>query len=160
MLSSLASYRKRGTTTAMAELPWVDFTRLHLVALLVAATVLATRTAPHLSRLRRLLNQLIRERAPGGDFATAIVRVTDIAEIHCAFTAEGDADRLASPVEARAARPPGAPRRVDGRPIEPSVPAPRRRWRWLDCSERPIYSDNALRSRDDVSRSGRRNPSP
>jgi hypothetical protein len=90
----------------MAELPWVDFTRLHSVAHLVAATVLPTRTAPHLSRLRRLLNQLIREQAPGGDFATAIVRVTDIAEIHCGFSAEADADRLASLVEARAAHPP------------------------------------------------------
>jgi hypothetical protein len=40
----------------MAELPWVDFTRLHSLAHLVVVTVVPTRTAPHLARLRRLLN--------------------------------------------------------------------------------------------------------
>jgi hypothetical protein len=74
---------------AMPELHWVGFIRLHPGAHLVTASVMPPRTAPHLSRPRRLFNQLIRERARGGDFATAIVRVTDIAELHYAFTARG-----------------------------------------------------------------------
>jgi hypothetical protein len=63
--------------------------------------------APPLSSAQ-LLNQLIREQVQGGDFATAIVRVTDIAEIHCGFAAEAGADRLASLVDAYAPHPPEA----------------------------------------------------
>jgi hypothetical protein len=124
----------------MAELPWVDFTRLHSVAHLVAATVLPTRTAPHLSRLRRLLNQLIREQAPGGDFATAIVRVTDISpKSTAAFPLRPTRigwrrwSRRVPRIRLR-------PRRADGRRIEPSVSAQRRRWRWLDCLPRNARS--------------------
>jgi hypothetical protein len=63
------------------------------------------RIGHHLTRLRRRLNQLIREQAPIGDFATAIVRVTGVAEIHCGFAAKSDADRLASLAMAHPPRP-------------------------------------------------------
>ena len=92
----------------MAELPWVDFIRLHPAAHLVTASVVPPRTGHHLARLRRLLNQLIREQAPSGDFATAIVRVTGVAEIHCSFAVKADADRLASLVKAHSPRRPDA----------------------------------------------------
>jgi hypothetical protein len=90
----------------MAELAWVDFIRLHPAAHLVTASVVPPRTGNHLARLRRRLNQLIREQAPVGDVATAIVRLTGIAEIHCGFAAKADADRLAWLVKARAPRRP------------------------------------------------------
>jgi hypothetical protein len=92
----------------MAELLWVDFIRLHPAGHLVTASVVPPRTGHHLARLHRLLNQLIRERAPTDDFATAVVRVTGVAEIHCGFAARADADRLAALVKAR------APSRSDG----------------------------------------------
>jgi hypothetical protein len=53
-----------------------------------------------------LLIQLIREQAPTGDFATAIVRVTGVTEIHCSFAIKADADRLSSLIKARAPRRP------------------------------------------------------
>ena len=92
----------------MAELPWVDFIRLHPAAHLVAASVVPPRTGQHLDRLRGLVNQLIREQTSTGDFATAVVRVAEMPEIHCGFAAEADADRLAALVEAC------TPRRSDG----------------------------------------------
>jgi hypothetical protein len=90
----------------MPELPWIDFIRLHPTAHLVAASVVPPRAGHHLARLRWLLNQLIREQAPPGNFATAIVRVAGVAEIHCSFAAKADADRLASLVKARSVRRP------------------------------------------------------
>ncbi len=92
----------------MPERPWVDFIRLHPAAHLVTASVVPPRTGHHLARLRRLLNRLIREQAPTSEFATAVVRITGVTEIHCGFAAEADADRRASLVKAR------APRRSEG----------------------------------------------
>jgi hypothetical protein len=92
----------------MPERPWVDFIRLHPAAHLVTASVVPPRTGHHLARLRRLLNRLIREQAPTGDFATAVVRISGVTEIHCGFAADADANRLALLVKAR------APRRSDG----------------------------------------------
>jgi hypothetical protein len=85
----------------MAQLPWVDFLQLHSKAHLLAAVVKPTRSSNHLLRLRRLLANVIEEGHPSADFATAIVRPTEVAEIHCAFRDKGDADRLAELTKAR-----------------------------------------------------------
>jgi len=92
----------------MPERPWVDFIRLHPAAHLVTASIVPPRTGHHLARLRRLLNRVIREQAPTGEFATAVARITGVTEIYCGFAAEADADRLASLISAR------APRRSEG----------------------------------------------
>ena len=85
----------------MAHLPWVDFLQLHSSPHLVAAIILPSRSSNHLLRLRRILANVIEEGRPGADFATAIVRPTEVAQIHCAFVDKSDADRLAELTQAR-----------------------------------------------------------
>jgi hypothetical protein len=85
----------------MAQLPWVDFLQLQSKAHLVAAIVVPTRSSSYLLRLRRLLVTVIEEGRPASDFATAIVRPTEVAQIQCAFLDQGDADRLARLAKAR-----------------------------------------------------------
>jgi hypothetical protein len=85
----------------MAHLPWVDFLQLHSSPHLVAAIILPSRSSNHLLRLRRILVNVIEAGRPGADFATAIVRPTEVAQIHCAFVDQGDADRLAQLTQAR-----------------------------------------------------------
>jgi hypothetical protein len=87
----------------MARLPWVDFTRAHPNGHLVAAVIVPTRAPQRLTHLRQLLNKLIAQQNPAADFATALVRVTDVAQIHCGFADKADADRLAAIVKAEAA---------------------------------------------------------
>jgi hypothetical protein len=87
----------------MEKLSWADFVRLHPAAHLVTAAVVPPRSGHHLARLPR---QLIRKQAPASDYATAIVRISGFAEIHCGFAAKADADRLASLVKARVPRRP------------------------------------------------------
>jgi hypothetical protein len=90
----------------MEKLSWADFVRRHPAAHLVTAAVVPPRSGHHLARLPRQLNQPIRKQAPASDYATAIVRITGFAEIHCGFAAKADADRLASLVKARVPRRP------------------------------------------------------
>lgn len=85
----------------MAHLPWVDFLQIHSSPHLVAAIILPSRSSNHLLRLRRLLANVIDEARPVADFATAIVRPTEVAQIHCAFVDKRDADRLAELTQAR-----------------------------------------------------------
>jgi hypothetical protein len=85
----------------MAHLPWVDFLQLHPSPHLVAAIILPSRSSNHLLRLRRILANVIEEGRPVADFATAIVRPTEVAQIHCAFVDKNDADRLAELTQAR-----------------------------------------------------------
>jgi hypothetical protein len=90
------------------ELPWVDFIRLHPGAHLVTASVVPPRTGQHLARPRRLLNQLIREQAPTGDFATTVVRTTEGTKIHCGLASRADADGFAGLAGARRRTAPSA----------------------------------------------------
>ena len=50
-----------------------------------------------------MLRKTIEQAQPSSVFATTIVRVAGTVEIHCGFTQESDADRLASLVQARPA---------------------------------------------------------
>jgi hypothetical protein len=88
----------------MASLPWIDFLRDHSKAHLVVGVVTSTASSSHLTRLRRLLNELIARQSPQGAFSTAVVRQTGETEIHCGFAEQADADRLASIVKARRPR--------------------------------------------------------
>ena len=89
----------------MAHLPWVDFLGTHPTAHLVAAVIVPARSASHLLRLRRLMQHLIEDQQPAGDYATAIVRPTEIAHIHCGFADKADADRFAMVAKAQRTKP-------------------------------------------------------
>jgi hypothetical protein len=89
----------------MARLPWIDFIGTHRTAHLVAAVIVPTRSAQHLRRLRNLLDRVIGDHGTMADFATAIVRPTEVAQVHCGFADKADADRLARIVAARCVEP-------------------------------------------------------
>jgi hypothetical protein len=88
----------------MARRAWVEFTRGHPNAHLVAAVVRPPRSPHHLARLQNLLDDLIASMPPASEYATAIVRRAGVAQIHCGFADETDADRFARLAGARAAR--------------------------------------------------------
>ena len=88
----------------MARRAWVEFTRGHPNAHLVAAVVRPPRSPHHLARLQNLLDDLIAGLAPASEYATAIVRRAGVARIHCGFAGKADADRFARRAGARAMR--------------------------------------------------------
>jgi hypothetical protein len=88
----------------MTKRAWVEFCRAYPNAHLVAAVVRPARAAHHISRLQRLLNRLIGKLEPSSEFSTAIVRATEVVQIHCGFASKDDADRFAGLAKARAAR--------------------------------------------------------
>jgi hypothetical protein len=101
-------HRHREAEIPMAQLQWVDFIRKYQAGHLVTAVVEPARSSQHLLRLRRLLSGMISEGKPSSDFATAIVRVTGVVQIHCGFAEKRDADVLAGLTKARSAlRPAG-----------------------------------------------------
>jgi hypothetical protein len=84
----------------MQRLAWVDFLRTSSGAHLAAAVVPSTRGPGHMHSLGRLLQRLIVEQEPASAYASGIVRLTEVAEIHCGFADEADADRFAIIVRA------------------------------------------------------------
>jgi len=84
---------------------WVDFLRRYPGAYLVAGIVIPTRAGPHLRELHRLLDQSLRELELTSDYATTIVRPTEVVQIYCAFAEKTDADHVARMTKARAAAP-------------------------------------------------------
>jgi hypothetical protein len=88
----------------MARRAWVEFTRGHPNAHLVAAVVRPPRSPHHLARLQNLLDDLIASLPPASEYATAIVRRAGVAQIHCGFADKNDADRFARLAGAGAAR--------------------------------------------------------
>jgi hypothetical protein len=83
------------------RLPWVDFLQTGGGAHLVAAVVSSTRGPGHMYSLGKLLQRLILEQEPASAYASGIVRLTEVAEIHCGFANKADADRFAAIVRAR-----------------------------------------------------------
>jgi hypothetical protein len=79
----------------MARLDWTTFLAAHPTAHLLAGHVPDPSPAV-LKRLRRLLQALIDDQPPAGDYATAIVRRRDITEIQCGFADGGDAERVSA----------------------------------------------------------------
>jgi hypothetical protein len=77
----------------MARLDWTTFLAAHPKAHLLAGHV-PDPSASVLKRLRRLMQALIDDQAPTGDYATAIVRHRDITEIQCGFAEPADAERV------------------------------------------------------------------
>jgi hypothetical protein len=86
----------------MSKVPWhvfrSDHPRAHLVAALIEAAELVG--SPDLKTAKTVLERLVKTLAPGGDYATSIVRETGQPEVHLAFENELDARKLADSVQA------------------------------------------------------------
>lgn len=83
----------------MARLDWMTFLAAHPKAHLLAAHV-PDPSPTVLKRLRRLMQALIDSEEAVGDYATAIVRRSDITEIQCGFAHRADADRVGEQLKA------------------------------------------------------------
>ena len=86
----------------MSKVPWHVFRSDHPRAHLVAASIEAAELigSPDLKTAKTVLERLVKTLAPGGDYATSIVRETGQPEVHLAFENELDARKLADSVQA------------------------------------------------------------
>jgi hypothetical protein len=86
----------------MPKVPWHVFRSDHPRAHLVAASIAAAEQvgSPDLKTAKSVLERLVKTLAPGGDYATSIVRETGQPEVHLAFENELDARKLADSVQA------------------------------------------------------------
>jgi hypothetical protein len=86
----------------MSKVPWHVFRSDHPRAHLVAASIAAAERvgSPDLKTAKSVLERLVKTLAPGGDYATSIVRETGQPEVHLAFENELDARKLADSVQA------------------------------------------------------------
>ena len=86
----------------MSKVPWHVFRSDHPRAHLVAASIAAAEMvgSPDLKSAKAVLERLVKTLAPGGDYATSIVREGGQPEVHLAFENEPDARKLADSVRA------------------------------------------------------------
>jgi hypothetical protein len=86
----------------MSKVPWHVFRSDHPQAHLVAASIESAELvgSPDLKTAKTVLERLVKTLAPGGDYATSIVRETGQPEVHLAFENELDARKLADSVQA------------------------------------------------------------
>jgi hypothetical protein len=90
----------------MSRVPWHLFEdrqpRAHLVVGVVAQAE-GPVGRDELDAVRNLLNRLVRQQKPGGDYAATVVRDAGRPEVYLAFQEEADARKLAAAVQAEAA---------------------------------------------------------
>ena len=89
---------------SMSRVPWHQFEDRQLQAHLVVG-VLAQAEGPaggdELNAVQNLLNRLVRQQKPGGDYAATVVRDTGRPEVYFAFVDEADARRFGDAVQAQ-----------------------------------------------------------
>jgi hypothetical protein len=87
----------------MSRVPWYQFQDRQPQAHLVVG-VLAKAEGPvggdELNAVQNLLNRLVRQQKPGGDYAATVVRDTGRPEVYFAFVEEADARKFGDAVQA------------------------------------------------------------
>jgi hypothetical protein len=120
----------------MSRVPWPKFLHRHPQAHLVVGVVAKAEgpvVGDELKEVQILLNRLVRQQNPGGDYAATVVRDTGRPEAWFAFDDEADARKFAAAVQAETSDtyPGWASQRAFDLPstklanLEASLPAPK-----------------------------------